>query len=211
MSVIASYARVSAQDLDRIRAEPDAFWQIDEVPWTGGPAAPGASQRLEIDKMWEGLSWLCSPLGRAEAQHMAALINVDAGIEGHDAFKAALAREVAAMGLVWVDPDSLPTDAVLAAIQGRREESQTPDIADFGLHATVFTPDEVQTLSSALNAIDLDQLRERFDVREIEALSLPGDWEESELDEFYLPSLNRLKNLYAQAAAAKQHVVVVMS
>src|SRR5690606_2169026 len=120
----------------------------------------------------------------AEAQHMAALINVDAGIEGNDAFKAALAREVAAMGLVWVDPDSLPIDPVLAAIQGRREQSQSADIADFGLHATVFTPDEVQTLSSALNAIDLDQLRERFDVREIEALGLGGDWEESELDEF---------------------------
>jgi hypothetical protein len=211
MSVIASYARVGAEDLERIRAKPDVFWQIAEMPWDGSATAPEASERLELDKMWEGLSWLCSPLGRAEAHHMAAVMNIDIGIEGKEAFKTALAKEVSAMGLSWVDPDTLPADPVLAAIQGRKGENQTSDIAEFGLHACVFSPAEVQELSSALNAINLDQLRDRFDVREIEALSLPGDWEESELDEFYLPSLARLKNLYANAAEGGQHVVVVMS
>jgi hypothetical protein len=181
------------------------------MPWDLSETGPKDSERLEIDKMWENLSWLCSPLGRAEAHHMAALVRVDVSIKDKDAFKASLAKEVGAMGLTWVDPDTLPADPVLSAIQGRRGENQTADIADFGLHASVFTPGEVADLSSALNAIDLDDLRERFDVREIEALSLGGDWEESELDEFYLPSLQRLKTLYARAAAAGQHVVVVIS
>ena len=211
MSVRASYARVSAPNLERVRANPDVFWKIEDMPWDPGETGSEDWERLELDKMWEGLSWLCSALGRAEAHHMAAVMDVDIGIKDKGAFKAALAKEVAAMGLTWVDPDTLPDDPVLSAIQGRRGENQTPDIAEFGLHASIFTPEEVVHLSAVLDALDLDQLRERFDVREIEALELPGDWEESELDEFYLPSLQRLKTLYARAAAAGQHVIVVMS
>jgi hypothetical protein len=211
MSVIASYARVSTSDLERIRLEPDDFWYIEEMPWDLRETDPQNSERLEIDKMWDNLSWLCSPLGRAEAHHMAALVRVDMGIKDKDAFKAALAREVASMGLAWVDPDTLPDDPVLSAIQGRRGENQTADIADFGLNASVFTPEEVVNLSSALNAIDLDELRKRYDVREIEALRLGGDWEQSELEEFYLPTLNRLRTLYTRAASAGQNVIVVMS
>jgi hypothetical protein len=211
MSVIASYARVRTSDLERIRADPEAFWEIDEMPWDLSETDPQNSEGLELDKMWDNLSWLCSPLGRAEAHHMAALVRMGIGNKDKHAVKAALAREVAAMGLTWVDPDSLPDDLVLSAIQGRRGENQTADIAELGLNASVFTPEEVASLSSALNTIDLDELRGRFDVREIETLRLGGNWEESELDEFYLPSFFRLRTLYSRAATAGQHVIVVMS
>lgn len=211
MGIVASYARANPPEVERIRERPDAFWEIQEMPWDLSKLVPAASERLEIDKMWENLSWLCSPLGRAEAHHMAALIHVDIGIKDKGAFKAALAKQVAAMGLTWVDPDTLPDDPVLSAIQGRRGENQAADIPDFGLHASVFAPEEVVELSSALDALHLNEMRDRFDVREIEAIQLGGDWEESELDEFYLPMFDRLKTFYSRAAAARQHVIVVMS
>jgi hypothetical protein len=98
---------------------------------------------------------------------------------------------------------------VLNAIQGRQREDQR--ITDLGLSAAVFAPDEVDSLLSALNGISESNLRAGFDVKEIEVLQLPGDWEESELDEFYLPQLNRIRTLYSRAASARQRVIVVMS
>src|SRR5690242_8635860 len=124
MGITASYARVNQADLEAIRAEPDDFWEVDEMPWDLSEAALHKSERLEIDKMWDNLSWLCSPLGRAEAHQMAASVRVGVGIKGKDAYKAALAQEVARMGLTWIDPETLPDDPILSAIQGRRGNDQ---------------------------------------------------------------------------------------
>lgn len=211
MGITASYARVSSSDLDGIRAEPDEFWEVEEMSWDLSETAPKISERLELDKMWDNLSWLCSPLGRAEAHQMAALVRIGTRIKAKDEFKAALAKEVARMGLIWVDPDTLPDDPILSAIQGRRGNDQKSDIPDCGLHASIFTPAEVENLYSALSALNLDDLRKRFVVREIEALQLAGDWEEYELEKFYLPAFQRLKTLYGRAARAGQHVIVVMA
>lgn len=212
MGITASYARVRTADLEGIRTDPEHYWSLEEMAWDlSDKVGPAGSERLYADKDWETLSWLCSPLGRAEAHHQAVVINVDLGIKDHKAFKEAVAAEVAAMGLVYVDPDTLLDDPILTAFQGRRGADQTADIAELGLHASVFNPEEARTLLLALNSVEEDDLRQRFNVAEIEALQLPGDWQESELDEFYLPALNRIRTLYARAVAAGQHVVVVIS
>ena len=125
--------------------------------------------------------------------------------------ETSLAREFEAMALPYVDPSELPSDPVLMAIQGRREGDGGLTIADLGLAASAFNPHDVQLLATALNGIEEVWLRERFDTGEMKTLDLPGDCEATELDEFYLPQLERLKALYNRAASAGQHVVVVIS
>lgn len=211
MSVVASYARVSEADLSALEVDPDRFWQLSEMDWSLAKAADaGASERLYIDKDWQVLSWLCSDVGRAEERYQAALMNVDPSI-GADGFKMALAQEVEAMGYEYVDPRDLPNDPVLTALQGRREGDDGATIRNLGMAAAAFRPDEVVALAAALNGLEEAWLRARFDVAEMDALAMPADCEPSELDEFYLPQIERLKALYARAAQAGQHVVVVIS
>lgn len=213
MSVVAYYARVSAADLKALRDDPEHYWNLEEMPWDlSHKAGPDASEVLYIDKDWQVLSWLCSALGRAEQHHQAALISVDLGAHHDtDAFKQALRREIEALGLSYVDPDTLPADPVLTAIQGRRERDKGETLTDLGLAAAVFDPNEVRSLLASLDALDEGRLRERFNIDEMEALDMPIDGGATDLDEFYLPQLKRLKTLYSRAASAGQHVVVVMS
>jgi len=105
----------------------------------------------------------------------------------------------------------LAIDPILIAIQGRRDQDESSIITDLGLGACAFKPEEVKALFSALHTINEGDLRKRFDIKEIVALGLPGDGENSELDEFYLPQLNRIRTLYERAADAGQYVVVAMS
>jgi hypothetical protein len=102
----------------------------------------------------------------------------------------------------------LPADPVLTAIQDRREGDDGARIDGLGTVASVFGPDEVRMLWAALAGIDETAMRYRFDTEEMEILDLPGDWDETEFDEFYFPQLQRLRALYARAAEAGQHVVV---
>lgn len=212
MSIVAYYARVADADLKSLREDPERYWKLQEMPWDlSDKVGPSGSEVLYLDKDWQVLSWLCSDLGRAEERRQAALMSVDLGVHDKVAFKAELKKGVEALGLSYVDPDTLPLDPVLTAIQGRREGDEGEAIADLGLAAVVFVPSEVRSLLSSLEALDEDALRERFDIDEMEALALPTDGEETELDEFVLPQLRRLKTLYSRAAAAGQHVVLVMS
>jgi hypothetical protein len=217
MGVVAYYARMNESDVNALKLDPEQYWQLDEMPWDLTKAVDsGASECLYIDKDWQVLSWLCSARGRAEERYQAALVQMDLrvndeGLSGAGEFKAALAREAEAMGFPYVDPRELPADPVLKAIQGRRHGDDGPTVSNLGLAASAFSPQEVQLLATALNGLDEAWLRERFDVGEMEALALPSDCEATELDEFYLPQLERLRALYNRAASAGQHVVVVRS
>ena len=211
MSVIASYARVSQADLEALKADPERFWRLREMDRDLGNAANvEASERLDIDKDWVVLSWLCSDVGRAEERYQAALMNVDTSLDD-DRFKTALAREAAAMGFEYIDPRDLPDEPLLTALQGRREGDCGPTVSGLGMAAADLQPDEVVVLAAALSKLEEAWLRARFDIDEIVMLGLPADGEASELDEFYLPQLERLQALYARAAQAGQHVVVVIS
>lgn len=212
MGVVAYYARVNEADLETLRRDPEQFWKLSEMPWdlaTTHDAA--ASERLYVDKDWQVLSWLCSDMGRAEERYSAALMDVDMSIEDPEAFKTAIAKQVEAMGFQYIDPREMPNDPVLSAMQGRRDGGDGKALGELGLGSAVFTPTEAGHLASALGNLSESWLRERFDVAEMEALCLPADCEESELDEFYLPQLTRIQTLYNRAAAVGQHVVVVMS
>jgi hypothetical protein len=215
MSVVASYARMMRDEVETLRVDPGHYWRLAEMPWDLTRIVDvGASERLYLDKEWQVLSWLCSPRGRAEERKQAALIRVPrSGTNGEDLsraeFEAAVARELAAMGFPPVDPLELGEDPVLTAIRGRRKAGGEPSVANLGLASATFAPDEVQLLAAALNRLEEVWLRERFDVGEMDVLGLPTDGEATELDEFCLPQLERLKVLYNRAAKARQHVVVV--
>lgn len=94
MSVVASYARVSQADLEALKADPERFWRLGEMDRDLAKAADvSVSERLDIDKDWLVLSWLCSDVRRAEERYQAALMNVDPSLDG-DRFKTALTQEV---------------------------------------------------------------------------------------------------------------------
>jgi len=163
-----------------------------------GPQSIGRKdtcERLFVDKDWQVLSWLCATVGRAEERRQAALARMDNfDLEG-DAFKRAIAGKVEAIGYAYVDPNRLPDDPVLTALQGRLSWDEGPVLADPGFGASVFSPAEAARLSSVLNAVCLAWARSEFDVTEMEALDLPGDWTEEEFDEFFLPQFERVKAL----------------
>jgi hypothetical protein len=211
MSVVASYARMMRDEVETLRVDPGHYWRLAEMPRDLTRIVDvGASERLYLDKEWQVLSWLCSPRGRAEERKQAALIRVPRRADLSQAeFEAALARELEAMGFPPVDPLELGEDPVLTAIRGRRKADGEPSVANLGLASATFAPDEVQLLATALNSLEEVWLRERFDVGEMDVLGLPTDGEATELDEFCLPQLERLKALYNRAARARQHVVVV--
>jgi hypothetical protein len=103
-----------------------------------GPQSIGRKdncERLFADKDWQVLSWLCSTVGRAEERQQAALALMDNFYLEGGAFKRAIAGKAEAMGYAWVDPNSLPDDPVLNALQGRRSGDKGPVLADLGFGA----------------------------------------------------------------------------
>lgn len=213
MSIVAYYARLTPLDLDALRADPERFWRLPPMPWDlVQDCGPAASECHYADKDWQVLSWLCSEGGRAEERDTAVRYRAlsNPAPRDADAFSTALRREAEALGFQYVDPGTLPPDPVLRALKGSRE-AEGSTIPHLGLHATVFTPADVRLLSVALDALDETWLGARFDVHEMRVLDFPADCEETELDEFFLPQLARIKALYGRAARAGQNVVVVMS
>jgi hypothetical protein len=216
MSLRASYARLTKADAEALRADPEIYrklrrmsFDLDENP------APDESEWLNLDREWLPLSWLCSPVGRAEERNGAAFDAVldrkAAGedLSADDAFKAAIAHEAERLGFKYVDPDEMPNDPVLTAIQGRRAGDEGETIENLGVSAALFSPAEVVALAEALANIKEADMREAFDLDEMEALGVPNDGEESDFEEFFLPQLRRLQTLYERAARAEQFVVVV--
>jgi Domain of unknown function (DUF1877) len=215
MGVVASYARMDAEDVEELHDDPDVFWELQERWTSANQPDADALTFLYLDKDWENLSWLCSALGRVEARNEAAFIRVsERKFGGEDfsaagSFQAALSEESEAMGFRYVDPDSLPDDPVLKAIQGRRKGDVGPMIDGLGT-ASVWRPEEVRMLAQALDRVSESEMRERFDVGEMEVLGLPGDGEMSDLEDFILPQFRRLRALYNRAAQDDQCVVVVL-
>jgi Domain of unknown function (DUF1877) len=215
MSLRASYARLTKADAEALRADPEFFRKIPRMPFdlTENPT-PNNSEWLNLDREWLSLSWLCSPVGRAEERNNAAFDRVmDCKANGEDlsadgAFKAALVREAERIGYTYVDPDEMADDPVLAALQGRRGEDKGETIENLGISSALFSPTEVVALAEALANVREADMREAFDIEEMEALYVPNDGEESDFEEFFLPQLRALQTLYARAARAEQYVVV---
>jgi hypothetical protein len=169
-----------------------------------------AQECLCLDEEWRTLSWLCSDTGRAEERYEAAASLLDPAVFTSGNFVSALAAKVAEMGFKYVPPTLLQADPILTAIQGRREGDPGPTLDGLGLTAAILDPNEVASLSTALNQLDEDWIRARFDPDEMEALGMPVDRNEDELDTTILPLVARFKALYTRASDARQFVLVVM-
>lgn len=212
MSIVATYARLPASEVGGLQSNPESFWELDVMnKGVESEERKSASESLYLDKGWQLLSWLCSDLGRMEAIHNAAIHHVDFDIEDPEKFKSAIRIAAKNMGLEYTDPSDFSVDPVLLAIQGAREDGDGLVIPELGYGATVFDWDKVKKLNTALNKVTQSSIRARFNVVEMEALYMPGDWVETELEEFLLPQFQRLKELYNRAEVAEQSVVVVLS
>jgi hypothetical protein len=216
MSLRASYARLAKADAEALRADPELFRKIPRMPFDlSDNPNPHGSEWLNLDREWLSLSFLCSAVGRAEERNNAAFDRVmDCKASGEDlsadgAFKAALVREAEKLGYTYVDPEELADDPVLHAIQGRRGEDEGDVIENLGGGATLFSPTEVAALAEALANVRQADMRDAFDIEEMEALFIPNDGAESDLEAFVLPQLRALQTLYARAARAEQYVVVM--
>jgi len=194
MSIICYYFRTTQAALGVLSEDPEAiFGDLTDLP-------PG-SEVIDIDRAYDGLGWLVSPLRRAEAAHAIRLIREP------DWPNAEARASVARLNAMVVD------DA-LTAIEGRSEERF--DAIDLGLGgAALFEPDVVRRLSLVLAGIDEATLRERADFRAMDEDDvMPGNWQEEGEDIFetYLvPALERLKAFYAAAAESGQIVLVMWS
>ncbi len=169
MSIICYYVRADPAGLEALRAHPDAIFDYPEE-W------PAGVEVIDIDKAYDALAWLASPLKRAEAQHMARLIR-DQSWPDARASAEALSK--------------MTVDDLLVAIEGGATE--TTETVDWGLGGNAFSPARVAELARALTELDERSLRYNFDPAEMDRNDVqPGDWledAEQTLTRYLLPAL----------------------
>lgn len=216
MSIVAYYARLSAEQLIDCAISPDSLssGSVDHLP--------GAAV-IDIDRSWEPMAWLISSCKREEHKHNA-LVMKDL-IAKQRAPKQSLVSRLVGMfngthkspqvsvevreSLKRID-DTLP-DLPLVAIEGRTEVRD--ERFDFGMGAAaVFPPAEVLKLHEALSAITITKLEHQYAPDEMERLDVfPGHWIEEGreiMSQYVLANFVRLQSFYA--SAAKNHQTVVM-
>ena len=157
---------------------------------------------IDIDKAYEPLAWLASPLKRAEMAHNNRVMFDDNWPD--DEARASVARL-----------NEMSSDDWLDAIEGRSDERI--DSISFGLgNSALFRADRVKELSHALGDLNETILRENLDFSVMDEQDVqPGYWQE-EGDEggedtfqtYVLAGLEHLNFFYARAAEAGQVVVI---
>jgi len=192
MSIICYYIRTDHAALEVLTLNPEAiFGDLADLPQ--------ASEVIDVDKAYDALSWLVSPLKRAEAAHMARLIG------DPDWPDEAVQDSVARL-------NSMDVDDALVAIEGQNKERL--DDIDLGLGgAVIFWPDRVRELALALSKLDEDPIRRDVDFALMDEHDVqPAGWlQEGEeiLESYVLPTLRRLKAFYAAASELNQLVLLV--
>jgi hypothetical protein len=193
MSLICYYIRTELGALEVLSKNPDLIFEDD---W---PDLPPGSEVIDIDKAYDAIAWLASPVARADAAHSARLI---ADPDWPDA-KANVDRL-----------NEMAIDDAFAAVKGVTDERV--DGFDFGLGAArVFRPERVQSLAAVVCALDEDVLRRAADFSVMDKHDVqPSGWlEEGEgeaiLSTYVFPHLRRLKAFYAKARRLNQAVLVV--
>jgi len=192
MSIIPYYVRADIWTIGAICADRERLF--------GAAARPPGIEMIDIGLAYEGLSWLVSPLKRAEVAFQMQLI-ID-----RDWPKAALQARRAEL-------DLLPVEDSLAALLGWSGEVVEPLAGALG--GAVFAPPRVKALSTALAAVSEETLRPQLDPTILHAhLVAPEGWlEESEdiFDSYLMPALAKLQRFYRAAADAEQSVLIVMT
>jgi len=209
MGIVAYYLDVDAAQLAVLRAKPALVWNIASDPRFA------KSSMVEVDKDWEILSWIASPKKRVERCHEAAWNKAFAqdidSRQSRETFMKSVAQSAKELAC---PPDDGEVDPLLKAIEGRGAENEREPALDFGMGAArVFSPTEVKLLSVSFSKFDLATLRRNFDRKEMARFEVGGmDWEtESDevLDEFLLPSFDKIRDFYQRAARMKHHVLVI--
>lgn len=197
MSVVVYYARLSPEQLERLANSPE---RARSLILAGGseshPDFPDLG-RLYLDRAYEPVAWLLSPLARAEADHMRRL-----GENPNEPREAARGR-VAAI-------DAMPIDPAYEALHGSR--SYVDDRFAIGLGSpAVFPVAKVRALSAALDEIWRADLERGFDREEMIRDGMRYCDEDDIMDEYILPEFKRLQVFYRAAAANNQVVMVVFT
>ena len=191
MSIICYYIRCSPAQIEALSDGPEIIFESER--W------PAGVEVINIDKAYEGLAWLVSPLKRAEAAHDQRLLNEP---DWPDTEARASVANL----------NSMPTDDAYLAIEGRSDE--TIDAIKFGLGgAAHFSPERASALSKTISMLSEAQLRAQLDFAEMDEHDVtPGYWVDDGEDNFrsyLLPALQRLQTFYASASANGQAVLVV--
>ncbi len=209
MGIVAYYVDVDAAQLAALRATPALVWQIQSDPRFAN------ASRIDVDKDWETLSWLASPKKRIEKCHESAWMKVnmqDASKNtSQEEFKAMVAKAVEALGC---SKESKASDPFLSAIEGRGSQAERDPALNFGLGAArLFQPVEVKQLAVSFSKFDVSALGRQFNRKEMARFDVGGmDWEtESDrvLDDFLVPSFQKISNFYQRAAKLKHYVLVI--
>jgi len=215
MSIVAYYARLSSDQLAECRLNPEPLRSASVAHM------PGA-EVIDVDRSWEPLGWLLSPLKRAELDHNSLVMSEM--LAERRATKQTLASRISAIfmrkssrgkstaisaSLKLVDEVVL--DMRLIAIEGRTEHRE--ERLNFGLGAAaIFGNDEVSTLSAALASVSPEGLAEHLDPERMDKIGVfPGHWVEEGQDlmnQYIIPNFVRLQSFYAIASEQKQIVAV---
>ena len=209
MSIVAYYLDVDAAQLATLKATPSLVWNIHSDPRFA------KASMIDNDKDWEILSWLASPEKRAEKCHetawkMAHKKDEDLKVS-RDEFKNLVAMSAKELGC---PPETQEADSLLKAIEGRGAENELEPALNFGLGAArVFRPDEVKLLAVSFEKFDLTALRKQFDRKEMARFEVGGmDWEtepDQVLEQFLVPSFEKVSNFYQRASQLNHYVLVI--
>ena len=192
MGLVCYYIRTGEEALEVLSRDPEAiFGDLADLPQ--------GSEVIDIDKAYDALEWLASPLKRAESLHSARLIR-ERDWPSSEA-RASVARL-----------SEMAVDDVFAAIHGLADDRV--EGFDFGLGpAVIFRPDRVKSLAVAVGALDEGDLRRNADFVVMDRdLVQPDDRQEEGEDilaSYIFPALRRLNAFYAAASRANQTVLVV--
>lgn len=214
MSIIAYYAHVDDAQLQTIREQPTLVWDIGSDPRFA------SATLFDIDRDYDVIAWLISAKKRKEQAHQVAIYRAfdrqrESGSDDDKSeFTRVLNEELQTLGVTPEDPDAIPTDAALEAIEGRDTEDQRdPEINDDLGSGRHFRPDEVRKLSEALDRVTEADLRKSFDRVEMAKFDVGRiGWlkeEDSVLDQFLIPAFRKLQAFYRQAAKSGHHVLVI--
>ncbi|RJF93578.1 DUF1877 family protein [Sphingomonas cavernae] len=189
MSLICYYVRLQPEFVPALCPNPDAIFE--EPP-------PDHLEVMDVDRAYEALAWLASPLKRAEAAHMARLIR-EPDWPDEDADESVAQLDAMALG------------EAVAAIEGRATERI--EAINFGPGAAgFFPPQRVRALSATMNKLSEAELRARLDFKVMDENDVvPGYWQEEGEDIFLsyvMPAFGRLRRFYASAAANGDAVIV---
>lgn len=218
MSIVAYYARLAPDQLGACTVQPDklASGALDDLP---------GAEVIDIDRSWDPMAWLLSPLKRVEHEHNNLVMTemrsrppppkTSLGErllnrfrapppaprpEPSDAIKASLRRV-----------DETQQDLPLVAIEGRT--TTRIEQIDFGMGGTaVFHPQQVVELSTALGAITIADIERNYDPERMDREGVfPDNWVEEGrdlFDSYIVLNLRKLQAFYKAAADSGQLVLM---